>query len=177
MLFGDDKAKTLPPMIEKEVPMDQFTKSYQNKDKNEQKITDENLMGPKTNKNAARKIKNIQTSNYEEEISSLPCSKKSKSIIRTGDSESSVDAEIFPKYPRRKIFSAREGSALEFVRKLRRDALNNPIPAPAKTREQEISEIGVSMQQRVAVTARSSNLILPKSMSSVLVGKKFPPYS
>jgi len=200
MIFGDDKAKTLPP-DEMNEPLVRFNQDVGNIEKNKQKVSSkvENQIALESSESLprnAQKTKKSQKSDLKSvqmEVTDLSGNQMSKNIkavkldpksahkedfeltgIQVPKSTKlgvSPDVEIFPKHPtRKKVFKAREGSALEFVRKLRRDALQNPSPAPAKTREQEVSEIGLSMQQRVAATA--SNLVLSRKKSSLVAGKK-----
>jgi len=79
------------------------------------------------------------------------------------------EVEVYPKIPsRRKSFIAKEGSAFQFVQQFRRESLKNPAPIPSKSKEQEISEIGVSMQQRLIETATASIVPLRKNRSSII---------
>ena len=57
-----------------------------------------------------------------------------------------------------KTYEAEKGSALEFVRKLRKDSQKNAQSSTvvSKTREQEISQIGLSLTRRISDVARST---------------------
>jgi hypothetical protein len=90
-------------------------------------------------------------------------------VEASGNESERPEVDVYPKIPsRRKSFIAKEGSAFQFVQQFRRESLKNPAPVPSKSKEQEISEIGVSMQQRLIETATASIVPLRKNRPSII---------
>jgi hypothetical protein len=72
------------------------------------------------------------------------------------------------KQEKRKVFPVKKDSALEFVRQYRKDSLLNPQKSISKTREQEVSEIGTSLQRRLFEAASSTRITLPRNLQGKL---------
>ena len=68
---------------------------------------------------------------------------------------------------RKKVFPLRKGSAFEFVKKYRKESMLNPQKSISKTREQEVSEIGTSLQRRLSEAATSSRKTLPGNLQGI----------
>ena len=170
MIFGDPEARTLPP--------DDFPDRVKNlgppKNAARKKSVDiKTDTEKKSNVEAATKFSGkVPGTPKNVEKDESPNSRQSL-VVQLDDVGHRPEVEVYPKpgSSKKKSFDARKGSAFEFVRQLRRESLANPTPVVAKTREQEISEIGISMQQRVVETATGSIIALPKNRPMAVVGK------
>jgi hypothetical protein len=149
MIFGDENARTL--QIEDRIEIG-------SKEKKRKPVT--------LQKNAATGKVDIDSGFMDTEVSefgenqtTLNCAPqtKHKSTEKQTLKEAESEIEVPSKEKvskKKKVLSARKGSALEFVRKFRKESLNNP--SLSKTRDDEISEIGVSLHQRMMDISRQT---------------------
>ena len=156
MIFGDENARTLTSeeigsKEKKKKPVNLQKNVATGEEKQETGFTDPEV----SHLGGIQSSKIVLNSGHKTEHKSAE-SQKSKE--KTLNSSPQIEQKSMEKLKeksskRKKVFTARKGSALEFVRKIRKELVT--IPSLAwKTREDEISEIGVSLQQRVSDITR-----------------------
>jgi hypothetical protein len=149
MIFGDENARTLQKEDRTEIG---------SKEKKRKPVTlQKNATTGKVDIDSG--FMDTEVSEFGENQTTLNCAPqtKHKSTEKQTLKEAESEIEVPSKEKvskKKKVLSARKGSALEFVRKFRKESLNNP--SLSKTREDEISEIGVSLHQRMMDISRQT---------------------